>query len=119
MPSIKSKFYFNKFRKYFIDRKILIGKEMTKLHESFFRTEIKELQNLKNQLKGELTVVISESLKQKNTFNKEKIINNAKKYLKKYSLKDTVDLIIKTENLTKNKKEIYKLCLKIKDEKNI
>jgi len=119
IPSIKSKFYFNKFRKYFIDRKILIGKEMTKLHESFFRTEIKELQNLKNQLKGELTVVISESLKQKNTFNKEKIINNAKKYLKKYSLKDTVDLIIKTENLTKNKKEIYKLCLKIKDEKNI
>lgn len=119
MPSIKSKFYFNKFRKYFIDRKILIGKEMTKLHESFFRTEIKELQNLKNQLKGELTVVISESLKQKNTFNKEKIINNAKKYLKKYSLKDTVDLIIKTENLTKNKKKIYKLCLKIKDEKNI
>ena len=119
IPSIKSKFYFNKFRKYFIYRKILIGKEMTKLHESFFRTEIKELQNLKNQLKGELTVVISESLKQKNTFNKEKIINNAKKYLKKYSLKDTVDLIIKTENLTKNKKEIYKLCLKIKDEKNI
>lgn len=119
IPSIKSKFYFNKFRKYFIDRKILIGKEMTKLHESFFRTEIKELQNFKNQLKGELTVVISESFKQKNTFNKEKIINNAKKYLKKYSLKDTVDLIIKTENLTKNKKEIYKLCLKIKDEKNI
>ena len=119
MPSIKSKFYFNKFRKYFIDRKILIGKEMTKLHESFFRTEIKELQNFKNQLKGELTVVISESFKQKNTFNKEKIINNAKKYLKKYSLKDTVDLIIKTENLTKNKKKIYKLCLKIKDEKNI
>ena len=119
MPSIKSKFYFNKFRKYFIDRKILIGKEMTKLHESFFRTEIKELQNLKNQLKGELTVVISESLKQKNTFNKEKIINNAKKYLKKYSVKDTVDLIVKTEKLTKNKKEIYKLCLKVKDEKNI
>lgn len=119
IPSIKSKFYFNKFRKYFIDRKILIGKEMTKLHETFYHTEIKELQNLKNQLKGELTIVISESLKKKDTLNKEKIINNAKKYLKKYSLKDTVDLIIKTEKLTKNKKEIYKLCLKIKDEKNI
>ena len=119
IPSIKSKFYFNKFRKYFIDRKILIGKEMTKLHETFYHTEIKELQNLKNQLKGELTIAISESLKKKDTLNKEKIINNAKKYLKKYSLKDTVDLIIKTEKLTKNKKEIYKLCLKIKDEKNI
>ncbi len=119
IPSVKSKFYFDKFRKYFIDRKILIGKEMTKLHESFFRSEIKELQNFKNQLKGELTIVISESLKKKDTLNKEKIINNAKKYLKKYSVKDTVDLIVKTEKLTKNKKEIYKLCLKIKDEKNI
>ena len=26
---------------------------------------------------------------------------------------------IETEKLTKNKKEIYKLCLKVKDEKNI
>ena len=51
------------------------------------------------------------------SINKEKIINKAKKYLKKYSLKDTVDLIIETEKL--NKKEIYKLCLKIKNEKNI
>ena len=119
IPSIKSKFYFYKFRKYFIDRKILIGKEMTKLHEFFFRSEIKELQNFKNQLKGELTIVISESAKKKDTLNKEKIINNAKKYLKKYSVKDTVDLIVKTEKLTKNKKEIYKLCLKVKDEKNI
>ncbi len=119
IPSVKSKFYFDKFRKHFIDRKILIGKEMTKLHESFFRSEIKELQNFKNQLKGELTIVISESLKKKDTLNKEKIINNAKKYLKKYSVKDTVDLIVKTEKLTKNKKEIYKLCLKLKDEKNI
>ena len=38
---------------------------MTKLHEFFFRSEIKELQNFKNQLKGELTIVISESLKKK------------------------------------------------------
>ena len=44
----------------------------------------------------------------------EKIINKAKKYLKKYSLKDTVDLIIETEKI--NKKEIYNLCLKIKNE---
>ena len=65
IPSLKSKFYIYKFRKYFIDRKILIGKEMTKLHEFFFRSEIKELQNFKNQLKGELTIVISESKKKK------------------------------------------------------
>ena len=43
------------------------------------------------------------------------IINKAKKYLKKYSLKDTVELILENENL--NKKEIYQMCLKIKNEK--
>ena len=39
-----------------------------------------------------------------------------KKYLKKYSLKDTVDLISKMEKISK--KELYKICLKIKNEKN-
>ena len=41
----------------------------------------------------------------------------AKKLLKKYSLKDTVDLIVETEK--QNKKKVYQLCLKIKNEKNI
>ena len=43
-------------------------------------------------------------------------MNKIKKYLKKYSLKDTVDLILETE--TTNKKKIYDLCLKVKNEKN-
>ena len=42
--------------------------------------------------------------------------NKVKKYLKKYSLKDTVNLISEIEKI--NKKRIYKLCLKIKNEKN-
>ena len=52
----------------------------------------------------------------KNFIDKDKIVNKAKKYLKKYSLKDTVDLILETEKTTK--KEIYKLCLQVKNEKN-
>jgi len=67
-------------------------------------------------LKGELTIVISEKGIKKNILDKEKIVNKAKKYLKKYSLKDTVDLILESEEI--NRKEIYKLCLKIKNEKN-
>ena len=43
-------------------------------------------------------------------------MNKVKKYLKKYSLKDTVNLILETEKI--NKKKIYNLCLKIKNEKN-
>ena len=69
-----------------------------------------------SRLKGELTVVVSEKSIEKNFVDKDKIVNKAKKYLKKYSLKDTVDLILETEKTTK--KEIYKLCLQIKNEKN-
>jgi hypothetical protein len=43
-------------------------------------------------------------------------VNKIKKYLKNYSLKDTVNLILETENV--NKKKVYDLCLRIKDEKN-
>ena len=46
----------------------------------------------------------------------ERIINKAKNYLKKYSVKDTVDLIIKTENISK--KDVYQICLNIKNEEN-
>ena len=44
-------------------------------------------------------------------------MNKIKKYLKKYSLKDTVDLILETEKV--NKKKVYELCLKVKNEKNL
>ena len=110
----KINMYLKKFREFFGGRKIMIAKEITKIHESFYRNEINKIRLFDEKLKGELTIVISESNK-KIPIDKEKIINKAKKYLKKYSLKDTVDLIIETEKI--NKKEIYNLCLKIKNEK--
>ena len=116
IPALKINFYLKKFKKHFSSRKLLIAKELTKIHETFFRDKIDDIQLFKNKLKGELTVVVSEKKIQKNTIDKEKIVNKAKKYLKKYSLKDTVDLILESENI--NKKEIYKLCLKVKNEKN-
>ena len=66
--------------------------------------------------KGELTIVISNHDINLKEFNEEKIVNKAKKYLKNYSLKDTVNLILETEKV--NKKKVYDLCLKIKNEKN-
>ena len=68
-------------------------------------------------MKGELTIVIS------NKYNKSKIIDNseiiyqAKKYLKKYSLKDVVELISKKEKIPKN--EVYKICLELKKNEKI
>jgi 16S rRNA (cytidine1402-2'-O)-methyltransferase len=117
IPSIKINFYIKYFKKFFSGRKILIAKEITKIHENFIREEIDELKILKNSLKGELTIVISENNIKVKKFDEEKIVNKVKKYLKKYSLKDTVDLILETEKV--NKKKIYELCLKVKNEKNL
>ena len=115
-PAIKINFYLKKFKEYFSGRKIVIAKELTKIHEVFFRGNIDDLKLFDNKMKGELTVVVSEKIIEKKALDKEKIVNKAKKYLKKYSLKDTVDLILESEKV--NKKEIYKLCLKVKNEKN-
>ena len=117
IPSKKINFYIKKFKKFFIDRKILIAKEITKIHETFFREDINKIKPFKNTIKGELTIVISNKNLKVNDFNEEKIVSKIKKYLKKYSLKDTVNLILENEKVNKNK--IYNLCLKIKNEKNI
>ena len=117
IPSIKINFYIKFFKKFFSGRKILIAKEITKIHENFIREEIDELKILKNSLKGELTIVISEDNIKVKKFDEEKIVNKIKKHLKKYSLKDTVDLILETEKI--NKKKVYELCLKVKNEKNL
>ena len=117
IPSIKINFYIKFFKKFFSGRKILIAKEITKIHENFIREEIDELKILKNSLKCELTIVISEKNIKIKKFDEEKIVNKIKKHLKKYSLKDTVDLILETEKV--NKKKVYELCLKVKNEKNL
>ena len=116
VPGLKINFYLKYFKKYFTGREILIAKEMTKIHENFIRENIDEIKMYNEKMKGELTIIISHQNIKKKHFNKEKIVNKAIKYLKKYSLKDTVDLILETEKF--NKKEIYSICLKIKNEKN-
>ena len=111
----KINFYIKSFKKFFSGRKILIAREITKIHETFIRGEIDKLETFKNIIKGELTIVISESNNLVKSFDEKKIVNKVKKYLKLYSLKDTVNLILETEKI--NKKKIYNLCLKIKNEK--
>jgi 16S rRNA (cytidine1402-2'-O)-methyltransferase len=117
IPALKINFYLKIFKEYFSGRKILIAKELTKIHETLLREDVDQVKMFDERVRGELTVIVSEKLIEKKSFDKEKIVNKAKKYLKKYSLKDTVDLILETEESNK-KKEIYKLCLKIKNEKN-
>ena len=94
----------------------MIAREITKIHETFYREDINNLKLFKSAVKGELTVVISEKNIKDKALDKEKIIKKARKYLKKYSLKDTVNMILETEKL--KKKVVYEICLQIKDQKN-
>ena len=114
IPASKINFYILKFKEYFLDRKIVIAKEMTKIYEEFIRSEIKSTKSLSSNLKGELTVILSGKIKEKNT-NKEvdeSVKIEIKKMLKKYSHRDVVEFISKKENLPK--KMIYNYCLKFK-----
>ena len=116
IPSQKLNFYIKNFKKFYSERKILIAKEITKIHETFIRDQINDLKIFKNVIKGELTVVISENDTKIVKFDEVKIVNKIKRYLKTYSLKDTVNLILETEDI--NKKKVYDLCLQVKNEKN-
>ena len=110
----KVNFYISKFKEYFFDRKIVIAKEMTKIHEEFIRSEVQSIKNIPVNLKGELTIVLSEKNKKKNTKKliSESVTIQIKKMLKKYSHKDVVEFISKKENLPK--KMIYNYCLRFK-----
>ena len=113
----KINFYTSKFKSYFFDRKILIAREMTKIHEEFIRDNVSKIKNLSENLKGELTVVLSQKVMQKNIKKEinESVRMEIKKMLKKYTHKDVVEFIAKKENLSK--KIIYDYCLKSKKQK--
>jgi 16S rRNA (cytidine1402-2'-O)-methyltransferase len=63
VPSIRLNFYMNKYKLYFAGREILIARELTKLHETFYRGDLSEIDLSKLKLKGELTIVISKKKK--------------------------------------------------------
>ena len=104
-------------KEYFMDRKILICREMTKFYEEFIRTDVDKLEAFKSDPKGELTIVISEKTKERNSsiILKESDKKNIQKMIKKLSIKDITDLISQNNNVPK--KEIYNYCLKLKNEK--
>jgi 16S rRNA (cytidine1402-2'-O)-methyltransferase len=115
VPAIKINFYIGLFKKVMKNREIFIGREMTKIHETFYRYKLDEFLGFKDALKGELTVVLSgnnKKLEKHNIADSKKLNNEIKQYLKKYTVKDVVNLISQKNNLSK--KKIYDICLIIK-----
>ena len=103
-------------KKFFLDRKILICKEITKLYEEYIRFDVSEIENFKGNLRGEITLVLSEK-KSKNNNNKLDEIDKKKikKLIKKLSIKDIIEVINEKKNISK--KEIYSFYLTLKNEK--
>ena len=116
IPAIKINFYIKIFKKFMKKREIFIGREMTKIHETFYRYSLDKFSGFKENLKGELTVVVSgnnEDTFYETAVNTKKLNTEITQYLKKYSVKDVVNLISQKYNLSK--KKIYDICLKIKN----
>ena len=104
-------------KKYLVDRKILICREMTKIYEEFIRTDINSLKEFKKTPKGELTVVISEKQIDKNTSQNlsesdKRLID---KMISKFSIKEIINIIQSKSKISK--KMVYDYCLKLKNEK--
>ena len=106
----------NFLKKNFAGREILICREMTKIYEEFLRTPVEELKEFKRELKGELTIVISEKKVNKNDSQKlsESDKDIIKKMIKKLSIKEINEFINPKNKISK--KEIYNYCLKLKNE---
>ena len=104
-------------KKNFSGRKILVCREMTKYFEEFLRTDVDIMDSLNFQSKGELTIVISESISKKKTSpnldeSDKRLISEM---INKLSIKEIVKLINQGKKVSK--KEIYNYCIKLKNEK--
>ena len=105
-------------KKYFYNRQILICREITKFHEEYIRTSVKDLSEIFISNKGEITVVISEDNNIEKKLNKLKESDKKKieKLLKKMTIKNIINEINKDKKISK--KIIYEYCLKLKNENN-
>ena len=102
-------------KKFFLDRKILICKEITKLYEEYIRFDVSEIENFKGNLRGEITLVLSEKKSKNNNKLDEIDKKKIKKLIKKLSIKDIIEVINEKKNISK--KEIYSFYLTLKNEK--
>jgi 16S rRNA (cytidine1402-2'-O)-methyltransferase len=104
-------------KNYFIDRKILICREISKIYEEYIRSSVKDLELFDIQPKGELSVVISEKkiVKKSSQILSESDRTNIKKMINKFSTKEITKII--SQNSKVSKKEIYKYCLTLRNEK--
>ena len=98
-------------KNFFEGRKIIICKEITKFYEEYFRSEVKDLKPF-NNLRGEITVIISEKKNNKKDNLSESDKKIIKKMINKNSIKDIVTFICRNKNISK--RLVYNYCLHLR-----
>ena len=103
-------------KKNFSGRNILICREMTKFYEEFIRSSVDDLKEFNQEVKGELTIVISEKNEKKKASQElsESDKRNIKSMMNKLSIKEITSLPYLNKKFSK--KKIYNYCLKLKNE---
>ena len=103
-------------KKNFNGRKIVFCREITKFYEEFIRMDVDQLEIFSKELKGEITIVISEKKNDKKSSQNlsESDISLIKKMINKISIKEITNLISSNSNVSK--KKVYKYCLNLKNE---
>ena len=96
----------------FGNRKCVIAREMTKYYETFYRGDLNEFKNIKNNLKGEITIILSSPEKKNeeldiNDNELKKIISFTKEKLSTKDLSELLSIIYK-----KPKKFFYSKLIK-------
>ena len=103
-------------KKNFSGRKVIFCREISKIYEEFIRKNVDDLEIFNKELKGELTIVISEKKIEKNYSQElsESDMNIIKKMINKLTIKEITEIISQNKDISK--KEIYNYCLKVKNE---
>ena len=103
-------------KKNFSGRRILICREMTKYYEEFVRLDIDKLDIFDFELKGELTVLISENESTKKIHQNldESDKRLIEQMINKLSIKEIINIVNKEKKISK--KKIYNYCVKLKNE---
>ena len=91
-------------------------REISKIYEEFIRKNVDDLDILDMELKGELTIVVSEKKIDKNHSQElsESDIDIIKMMINKLTIKEITEIISQNKDISK--KEIYNYCLKLKNE---
>ena len=93
------------------DRKVVLAREISKIHEEFIREKIDDILEKVDNLKGEMVLIIEGNFSKKENELNNLTIEEHYKYYEKQNInkKEIIKKIAKDRNLNKN--EIYKLFI--------